>query len=785
MATAVARRRRKIIVTRLATVLDQIDSGTVLLPEFQRGYVWNRDQVRGLMRSLYLGYPVGGLLTWETQAEGTGIRGDTPSPTGVRVLILDGQQRITSLYGVSRGRPPAFFQGDAKAFTGLRFNVEDENFEFYAPAKMRDDPCWIDVTALFVRGLEPHIATLSSHPELQHRFATYMERLARLRALLDREFHEDKITGEDKIVDVVVDIFNRVNSGGTKLSKGDLALAKKCAHWSGARAAMRSHLERWEKDGFSFSLDWLLRNTTAVATGRAEFASLDNVQVPDFKASLEASAKYVSNFLDAVSGRLGLDHDRVLMGRYAFPVVSRLLHESNGRFVDAAQRDRVLFWYIQSALWGRFAGSTETALNQDYDAATRSGVDGLISTLERWRGGNLTIGGYDFEGFGQGSRFYPLLYMLTRVHGARDFGSGLQLHSQMLGYLAGLQVHHIFPKAVLYQAGYSRSQVNAVANFCFLTQDTNLSIGKRKPQDYFAQAESRHPGVLASQWIPADPALWQVDRYADFLAARRELLAAAANDFLGQLRSGASGQGPVLGRLPVVAEAAEEADTRSAEVAALIEELTELGCAEPATDSEISDPADGRVLGIADACWPEGLQPGQGSPVVLKLDPGESGRARLEELGYEVFTSIESLKGYVRRRNREAAGPAEDSVGSGSSGDSVDGGMGAAAVDHAPTMRADFEQAMKDIYVRAKAEANYTASYFIGMLSTYGGLGTAQRLLVPSEVHSGFTALYERGRLDLTVEALVVQPQFAALFTEDELQTAHRRLDQLGYDGLD
>ena len=331
-------------MTKLAAILDQIDSGSVLLPEFQRGYVWNRDQVRGLMRSLYRGYPVGGLLTWETHADGSVVRGEATTTPALRVLILDGQQRVTSLYGISRGRPPAFFQGDEKAFFGLRFNVEDETFEFYRPAKMRDDPRWIDVTSLFTRGLEHHIGALNDHPDTQPRIVTYMERLARLRGVLDRDFHEEKITGEDKTVDVVVDIFNRVNSGGTKLSKGDLALAKMCAHWPGARAAMRSHLESWQKEGFAFSLDWLLRNTTAVATGRAEFAFLDGVPVTDFQLALEASAKYVSQFLDVVAGRLGLDHDRVLMGRYAFPVVSRLLHLAGGQFTDSADTDRALFW---------------------------------------------------------------------------------------------------------------------------------------------------------------------------------------------------------------------------------------------------------------------------------------------------------------------------------------------------------------------------------------------------------------------------------------------------------
>ena len=118
------------VVTKLVAILDQIDSGSVLLPEFQRGYVWNRDQVRDLMRSLYLGYPVGSLLTWETQADGALVRGEAVATPALRVLILDGQQRITSLYGITRGRPPAFFQGDERSFSGLRFHVEDETFEF-------------------------------------------------------------------------------------------------------------------------------------------------------------------------------------------------------------------------------------------------------------------------------------------------------------------------------------------------------------------------------------------------------------------------------------------------------------------------------------------------------------------------------------------------------------------------------------------------------------------------------------------------------------------------------
>jgi len=93
---------------KISTILDQIDSGTIALPEFQRGYVWNSGQVRGLMQSLYLGHPVGSLLVWVTPTESAYARGNQKLHTGSVELLLDGQQRITSLYGLVRGKPPAF-----------------------------------------------------------------------------------------------------------------------------------------------------------------------------------------------------------------------------------------------------------------------------------------------------------------------------------------------------------------------------------------------------------------------------------------------------------------------------------------------------------------------------------------------------------------------------------------------------------------------------------------------------------------------------------------------------
>ena len=280
---------------RVADILSLVDSGVIALPEFQRGYVWNRDQVRYLLRSLYLGHPVGSLLVWVTSAGTTATRGSEPAGYGTVELLLDGQQRITTLYGIVRGRPPAFFHGDARAFLNLYFNVETEVFEFYLPMKMANDPLWISVTATMQKGAVSCAMPLlaEQHPQA----STYLKRLNALEKIKERLIHTEKITGEDKTVDVVVDIFNEINSGGTKLSKGDLALAKLCAARPQARNEMLAQLDGWRKQGFNFELEWLLRCVTAVLTRKAGFESLKDVSPDNFAAGLGRAGALVDKLL--------------------------------------------------------------------------------------------------------------------------------------------------------------------------------------------------------------------------------------------------------------------------------------------------------------------------------------------------------------------------------------------------------------------------------------------------------------------------------------------------------
>jgi len=354
---------------KVSTILDHIDLGEIALPEFQRGYVWSRAQVRAFMESLYRGHPVGSLLVWTTHTEKANARGDTTLSPGYVKLLLDGQQRITSLYGIIRGKAPQFFDGNGSAFLDLYFNIEEEAFEFYGPVKMQDNPLWINTTELIT----------------------------------------------------------------------------------------------WNKAGFYFKLDWFPRCINTTLTGEALFSALSDVSIDGFQSSLEKTEKNIDKLLNLIASRLGLDHDRVLGSKYSFPTMVRLLHEHDHLLSDPVQRDRLLYWYIHTFLWGRYAGSTESVINQDLEVIRQSDdpVGGLIERLRQNRG-DLKLQPDDFIGWSKSSRFYPLLYLLTRAWHSLDFETGVELSGHTLGKFTQLQVHHIFPKALLYEQRYVKSEVNAL-----------------------------------------------------------------------------------------------------------------------------------------------------------------------------------------------------------------------------------------------------------------------------------------------------------------------------------
>ncbi len=643
----------------VSTILALIDSGAIALPEFQRGFVWNRAQVRALFHSLYRRYPVGGLLVWTTRTEAASHRGDGPVAQGNVDLLLDGQQRMTTLYGVIRGRPPKFFDGDRNAFTGLRFHLEDEIFAFYQPAKMKDDPLWIDVSDLMRKGVGRAQEAVPNLPEPMR----YMGRLLKLLDIANVKLHMEYVAGEEKTLDVVVDIFNRVNSGGTKLSKGDLALARICADWPEGRTSMKSELSRWREHGFDFTLDWLLRSVNTMLTGEAKFNYLEGKTAADVQRGLKQATTHIDTSLNMIAGRLGLDHDRVLFGRFAIPVIARLLDRKPD--LGARDRDRLLYWFAQAGMWGRFSGSTETAIDRCLAALEGpvGGVDGLLEELWDWSG-NRRIEPGDFAGWSLGARFYPILYMLTRMGDARDWGDGLPVKAHALGKMSQIEMHHIFPKAKLYAArrhghdrDYGRAEVNALANFCFQTKVTNICISDRLPEEYFPKVEAKNPGALASQWIPEDPELWKVKNYLDFLEARRRLLAEEANRRFADLLHeelpsvGDTVSEPTEETMPVIVRPAVpggiESDAEEAEIRSLNEWVVGWDLPRGSVGFELADETTGEPRAVLDLAWPEGLQSGLSAPVAVLLNEPPEVLSIASASGYRCFTSVTAFQGYV------------------------------------------------------------------------------------------------------------------------------------------
>lgn len=652
-------------------ILANVEAGQLSLPEFQRGYVWGRRQVRNLFESLYRGHPVGGLLTWLTTRDEVKTE-----------LLLDGQQRVTSLYGVIKGRPPAFFNGNAKAFRDLYFHVTDETFEFYQPIKMKGDLLWFNVTKVMQAGAGGVAALINEQFKDNGQFQSWefrtrvMESLMQLVGVANKNFHVEQVADDNMLVDEVVDIFNGLNSAGTRLSQGDLALAKIAAKWPDVRDRMREHVIEWEKHGFNFTLDWLLRCVNAVIHGESLFKHLHNTPRDEFKDGLKRTVRHVNTVLNQISSKLGLDHTRVLFAKYAIPVLIRHLElHKHGRMLSEDEWDPMLYWFLQAGIHGRFSGTTESKIRHDLRLVdgTADGIEQLIAEIGvTW--GRSQILASDFDSWSIGARTYPLLYWLTRVGGARNFCDSIELKAHMLGKGSQLQVHHIFPRARLYNAkpGYTRPQVNALGNFCFLTAECNQWIGAASPgqpppnllnskdpdlqligsKGYFYWVKDKHPGALESQWIPMDEELWKIDNYLDFLKARRQLLANAANKYLRALYPGHAkmenvNEPPSELVIPIKPASHIASADEESELMELKKWVESCGLPKGEFGYELESFSGAGGETIIDLAWPKGLPEDLGASVAVLLNESAETYQTVSQAGYKCFVDISSFKQYV------------------------------------------------------------------------------------------------------------------------------------------
>jgi hypothetical protein len=524
----------------IGDLIKEIQKQQLILPEFQRGYVWKRPAVRSFVDSLYRGYPTGSFLIWKTPEPGK-VRGTDALDSDSKYfeLILDGQQRLTTIFTVMTGGPPPFYEGEDLAFD-LYFNLLDETFGYWKKITMQGKPEWLPVTKFFKDGFAQFLkAKMDEGGDTKDLYVANLDRLQRLDAIREYPYYVRTLT--EPAMDRVVEIFNLVNTAGTNLSKSDLALAHICASWPEARETFRAAQSKIADHGFALDLEFFTRATSTVATDSALYEPLYKVPIEDVKTSWKIVERVMEYLVNVFRADAFIDSSSTLRSDFPLIPLVAYLSKHERKFASPTEKHNFLHWFYAALMWGRYSGSAETKLNADV------GVTGDVDVPEKLRSkllqerGRIKVEARDLERRGANATMYPMTYIVMRANGARDWFNGQPLYSKNVGVVYGLERHHIFPQAVLYKNGYSSSDqvhkemVNEIANLAFLTKQANIKISDADPLAYLRDIKKTDAQALEAQFIPMDASLWTVDRFPDFLNARRALIAAGINAFMDGL----------------------------------------------------------------------------------------------------------------------------------------------------------------------------------------------------------------------------------------------------------
>lgn len=562
----------------ISTLVDMYTRGELRLPEIQRHYVWRATRVRDLLDSLYRGYPSGSILMWETDepvpTRDSAITQETTAFAG-RKLLLDGQQRLTSLTAVLNGQP--INVKNRKKPIQILFNLDhpdgppvdivevegDEDSPLLAEDEITDEngpdedeseralierfnkrtfvvssrqlealPNWVSVSDVFKGASDTDILKRAGITSLDDpRLDRYRERLTRLRDI--KKYHyvvhvlERAMSYEE-----VTEIFVRVNSLGAKLRSSDLALAQMTSRWPNLLKELEEFQDECEQSGFTIDLGQLVRSIVVFATHQCLFRAVSSTPVEKLKlgwSEAKEGLRFAVNFLRA---NAGIEDESLLsspMFVHTLAAVSRVKDNK----LSKAEQNALLHWLLVANARGRYSrGSTETLLNEDLNIVFRTGdVTKLTGPVEQ-QFGRLHIEPSDLAGRGANSPMFSLAYLALKDAGAKDWFSGLGLSLTHQGRLHFIQWHHIFPKALL-KGRYDTGEINEIANMAFITGQTNRRISSKAPAIYLPHIVAEQgPQALTSQCVPTEIDQLSIDTYRDFLKGRREALAKCMNAFI-------------------------------------------------------------------------------------------------------------------------------------------------------------------------------------------------------------------------------------------------------------
>jgi len=530
---------------RVTEILEKVDRQEFQLPELQRGYVWSPRQVRDLVESLYKDYPVGQILLWLPPP---GFEAERPlsiesraAPLYQPKLVLDGQQRITSLHRLARGR----FKRENK---DILFNVNDDKFQVESPAT-RAEPLWVSVTDVLQKGAVDTVDGIGKSKTLElDEYRRYLKKLNALEQILGRDIPIQDLAG--KQYSDVCQIFKIVNSKGTRLRAADLFLAelilqvpKRLTQAFDEELRSLDSLYGGRKHN-QFDTRLLARCFVAVALGQASFPERLTSGI-DSEQKVMEHWKLTHDSIDRVVNLIRSQFN--LFGLLQLPSVNALVpliayEASKQRSSTPPEERRMLGWLVLASIWGRYSGSAETEMNRDVEAlANQSGGDPFATWLNNLRRdrAQLKVDLKDLEGKGAGSPFLLASWVVIYRNHPRDWFGELRIEGENIGSKYQVNIHHIFPKALLHSyfkdlgldQHDSSTRINDVSNLAFIIKRTNVWIGKKNPSQYFHEYSIGND-KLAEQFVPDDPRLLTVDSYDEFPRTRRARLTAAINEFL-------------------------------------------------------------------------------------------------------------------------------------------------------------------------------------------------------------------------------------------------------------
>ena len=546
---------------KISTILEKIDEKQLFVPAFQREYVWKRDDAKLLIDSLVKDYPTGTMLTWETSnpPELKGSHQYNESQGAVK-LLLDGQQRMTTLYMLIRGEIPPYYTlpeiiNDTR---GLYVNLETLELSYYMKTRMENNPYWNNITGIFQKKIR-HTDLIRTLEKMGENVTRDLEDViySNTRAvenIVDREFPEQIIPPKASIKEAI-DIFYKVNASGVALTEAELALAQISGYWPQARDIFKKKLAELAHQGFVFKLDFIvyvllgcmyqIGSEMKRLHGKENLEEVlddeNNVVRDGIKEAWGKLDKYILDYvMNLMRSKAFIDHTGEINSVYALIPIIVFCYKKHGETIPEQQLWRIIKWFYYSQIRGRYVGQLQQKLDFDLRIIKEADrpFEELLGVIAEER--RLEIIPDEFVGRTISHPLFGLMKWYLKSRGATCFTTGLGLHKNM-GERYQLENDHIFPSKILRLNGYGKgnrlkyAMAQELTNRAILTQVANRRKSAKSAEEYLQGIKESAPKALEKQCIPMDEALWKTENYEQFLAIRRQLLADNINKYLNSL----------------------------------------------------------------------------------------------------------------------------------------------------------------------------------------------------------------------------------------------------------